>query len=125
MTAIRSYAPYEVERLVCVDRSPAGVLVRLRGEHDLATRAAVSATIGVRVALGRDDLVVDLSGVTFMDASTVGVIVEARAALRRRGRDVMLRDASSCARRLMELCGLTALLERPRELAAGDGGKVP
>ena len=138
MTAITSYVTYEVEGLVHVDRAPAGVVVRLRGEHDLATRAAVSAAVGARVALGRGDLVIDLSGVTFMDASTVGVIVEARNALRHRDRDVVLRDPSSCARRLIELFGHTDVVERPCDPAPAhrldalsswvavptDGGKV-
>jgi anti-sigma B factor antagonist len=152
MTTITSYATYEVEGLVHVDRAPAGVVVRLRGEHDLATRTAVSTAVGARVALGRGDLVMDLSGVTFMDASTVGVIVEARNALRHRDRDLVLRDPSSCARRLIEVCGLTDLVEHlhdpaptrrldalsswvavptpdtgpvPRRVVALDGGKVP
>ena len=139
MTTIMSYATYEVERPASTDRGPAGVVVFLRGEHDRATRAAVSTAIGARVTLGRGDLVIDLSGVTFMDASTVGVIVDARTALRHRGRDLVLRQPSSCARRLIELCGLADLLERPRDPRAPaqgdalsswvavptDGGKVP
>ena len=138
MTTVTPYAAYEVERLVYVDCAPAGVVVRLRGEHDLATRASVSAAIGARVALGRGDVVIDLSEVTFMDASTVGVIVDACTALRYCDRDVVLRDPSSCARRLIDLCGLTDLVEHARDPAPirrldalsswvavpTDGGKV-
>ena len=119
MTAITPYvATGKGERRVYVDCAPAGDVVRLRGEHDLATRAAVAEVIGERVTLGRGDVVIDLSAVTFMDASTVGVIVGARNALRHRDRDLVLRDASSCARRLVELCGLTDLLERPHDRPA-------
>ena len=148
MTAITSYtAVHRGQPKGSVEWTPAGAVLRLRGEHDPATRAAVSAAVGARVALGPDDLVIDLSGVTFMDASTVGVIVDARTALRQQHRDLVLRDPSSCARRLIELCELTDLLERPSSarrrdalsswvavpsqgaaslgLAARDGGKVP
>jgi anti-sigma B factor antagonist len=116
MTAITPCAAMlEGETKGSVACAPEGAVVGLRGEHDLATRAAVSAAIGAKLVLGQGDLVIDLSGVTFMDASTVGVIVDARTALGRRNRDLVLRNPSSCARRLIELCGLTDVLERPRE----------
>jgi anti-anti-sigma factor len=98
-------------------RPGSSIVVWLRGEHDRATRAAVSAAIGATVTLGRENLVIDLSGVTFMDASTVGVIADARTALRHGDRDLVLRDPSSFARRLIELCGLVDLLERPLDTA--------
>ena len=77
----------------------------------------MAAAIGARVALGRDDLVIDLSDVTFMDASTVRVLAHARTVLRHHNRALVLRDPSSCARRLIELCGLTDLVEQQRDPA--------
>jgi anti-sigma B factor antagonist len=119
MTAVTSYAAiHKGEPKGSVECAQGGALVWLRSEHDRATRATLSEAIGASVTLGRGDLVIDLSGVTFMDASTVGVIVDARTGLRYRDRDLVLRDPSSCARRLIELCGLTDLLERPRKAVA-------
>jgi anti-anti-sigma factor len=52
-------------------------VVWLRGEHDVSTVSALSQTMARAIALDDGDLVVDLSGVQFMDAATVGVIVRA------------------------------------------------
>src|SRR5581483_4348048 len=64
-----------------VDTEARGVVVRLGGELDLynvdAVRAALAAAAGDRPAC----VVVDLSRVTFLDSTALGVLVEARAAL--------------------------------------------
>ena len=57
------------------------------------------------------DVVVDLSGVEFMDASTVGTIVRTRNLLGSRSRSLTLRSPSSCARRVLHACHLAALVE--------------
>ena len=49
--------------------------VQLTGEHDSATAVAVTERIA---ADGSHQIVVDMSAVTFMDASTVGVLVGSR-----------------------------------------------
>lgn len=85
-------------------------VVWLGGEHDMSTAAALSETLDQGIALGRD-VVVDLSGVEFMAATTVGVIVRARESLRLRSRSLVLRSPSRCARRVLELCGVADLID--------------
>jgi anti-sigma B factor antagonist len=85
--------------------------VRLRGEYDISTVAALSETLARAIALDDADLLVDLSGVQFMDAATIGVIMRARSGLRLRSRSLTLRSPSPCARRILDLCGLTYLLD--------------
>ena len=110
-----------------IESSPAGVfcpgdvafaehdggrsVVWLRGEHDLATVGALFEIVARAIAFGDADVVLDLSAVEFMDASTVGVIIAASELLGRGSRSLVLRSPSRCARRLIELCGLSDLLE--------------
>jgi anti-anti-sigma factor len=57
------------------------------------------------VAIRRgDDLIVDLSGVRFMDASTIGVIVSACALIRERSGSLTIQSPSPFARRLLDVC---------------------
>jgi anti-sigma B factor antagonist len=93
-------------------------VVWLGGEHDLLTVASLSATMARAIALDEADLVLDLSDVDFMGAATVGVIVRGRTLLRLRSRSLALRSPSRSARRVIELCGLAALLEPPSLLEA-------
>jgi anti-anti-sigma factor len=99
------------------------VVVHLRGEHDLTTVTALSATLARAITLGDADLVVDLSRVDFMGAATVGVFIWARELLSARSRSLVLRSPSSSARRVLELCDLDSLIETPAE-AAGPGVEV-
>jgi anti-anti-sigma factor len=91
-------------------RDAAGTVVRLRGEHDASTVAALSETMARAIALDDADLVVDLSEVQFMGSATVGVIVRARELLAMRSRSLALRSPSRCARRILDLCGHAYLL---------------
>lgn len=86
-------------------------VVWLRGEHDASTEAALSETMARAIALDDPDLVIDLSDVQFMGASTVSVIVRTRELLRERSRSLTLRCPMACARRILELYGLTDLLD--------------
>lgn len=88
-------------------------VVWVRGEHDIATRVHLSVTIAQAARLDDADMVVDLSGVTFMDASTIGTIIGARNRLRRCSRSLSVRAPSPRARRLLDLCGLMELIDEP------------
>jgi anti-anti-sigma factor len=89
-------------------------VVWLRGEHDVSTVAALSDTLAGAMAIDDCDLVVDLSEVEFMGAATIGVLVRARELLQSRSRSLVLRSPSSCARRILDLCGQGDLLEPRR-----------
>jgi len=97
--------------MVFARRGPPDVVVCLRGEHDLSTVAELSATMARAMRLSDADLVVDLSRVEFMGASTIGVIVWARDLLGARDRSLAVRTPSSCARRVLELCDLSDLVD--------------
>jgi anti-sigma B factor antagonist len=89
-------------------RSP---VVRVRGEHDIATKDALARAISRAAQRNDADVIVDLSEVTFLDASTIGVLVGSHQRLRDTGRSLRLRAPSPSARRLVELCDLGQLIE--------------
>ena len=94
----RSDAPTDVDST--------GTVVWLHGEHDLASVGALSGTLAEAVDLDDADVVVDLSGVEFMDASILGALVSARLTLRARSRSLTLRAPSAAAERVLVICGL-------------------
>jgi anti-sigma B factor antagonist len=93
-------------------------VIRVRGDQDLSNVSALSDALASATDLGRAAVVVDLSGVTFMDASTLGAIVRARNVLESQSRSLIVRCPSPCALRLLDLCGI-------RHLADPDGTTAP
>jgi len=86
-------------------------VVSLRGEHDLSTAPALAAALAEASALGAGDVVVDLSGVLFMDAAVIKEIVDRREGLHLGSRTLTLRAPSPSAWRVLELCDLTGMVE--------------
>jgi anti-anti-sigma factor len=86
-------------------------LVSLRGDHDASTAGALSEALSLAIALDDADVVVDLSGVAFMSAATVRVIVGTRELLRSRSRSLTLRCPSTHALRVLDACGVTDLID--------------
>lgn len=114
-----------------LDGDPVRTVVWVRGDHDIATREHLSATIEQVARVDDADIVVDLSGVTFMDASTIGALVGARNCLRASSRSLSVRAPSARARRLLDLCGLARLVDehpapgQPPVAALGSSVDVP
>jgi anti-anti-sigma factor len=86
------------------------VVVALAGEHDLATVDRIAEAFAGAIATGDGDLIVDLSDVEFMDASTIAVLFRTRFLLRQRGRGLVVRAPSPSARYVLRLCGSERLL---------------
>lgn len=114
--ASRDRAGSEAPETPAVSESDRTVLW-LRGDHDVATVGGLSEWVTDAIAADTDDVVVDLSGVTFMDGSTVGVLVRAHDLLRTCSRSLVVRSPSRCARRVLDVCGLSGLVERTPALA--------
>src|SRR5258706_9868029 len=100
-----------MSRLFRVDYGDGQTFVFLSGEHDLSTSLALRHLMAEVIARNDADVVVDLSQVDFMGASTVGVIVRAREFLRQHSRQLSVRASSGRARHVLELCGLADILE--------------
>lgn len=85
-------------------------VVQLHGEHDLATVGDLAVSLAA-ASVVPGDLIVDLSDVTFFDASPIAVLVGAHLDLEAGGRHLRLRSPTPWGRRHLGLCGLTPLIE--------------
>lgn len=101
------------------------------GEHDVSTRDALSSEFDRFLAAGSEDVVADLSGVTFMSAAAVGVLIDARRQALLQGRGFTVRAPSHSAARVLDLCSLSNLCENASVVREGverdrglcDGGE--
>lgn len=96
----------------------------VRGEHDMATKVSLATGIARAAQLEDVPLLIDLSEVTFMDASTIGAIVGSRNGLRSHGQSLEVRAPSAPARRLLELCGLEHLIQPEPALSVGGAAAL-
>lgn len=90
-----------------------GTVVSLFGDHDISTVPHLSGVLAQVFGDEIADVVIDLSGVRFMDASTIGVILRGKRLLTAESRTLTLRAPSSVASRLLELCRLSDLVDAP------------
>jgi anti-anti-sigma factor len=95
------------------------IVIWLWGEHDASTDSLLCLTLARAIAFDRSGLILDLSEVGFIGASTLGVIVRAREFLRQRSRSLTVRAPSAQVRRVIDACGLTDLLGPSPEMT-GD-----
>jgi anti-anti-sigma factor len=72
---------------------------------------ALSESLARAFALDDVDVVLDLSGVQFLGAATIEVIVRAMDVLDLRSRALTLRSPSESVQRVVDLCGLADLVE--------------
>lgn len=79
-------------------------VVRVEGEVDMAVAALFRAALEERIH-PHCDLVVDLAGVTFLDAAGVGVLLEVEGAAREVGRTVRIRNATGIVARVLQITG--------------------
>jgi anti-sigma B factor antagonist len=90
------------------------VVVALSGDIDVAAKTPTSGSIGegTQAALADDvDLVVDLTGVTFMDSAGFSALVRSHNRLADGGHAVTVRGAAPAIRRAMDILGLSDLVE--------------
>jgi anti-anti-sigma factor len=111
--------PFDVR----LERRDGGVVVIASGEIDLWSAPEVNAALATHGT--RDSrLVLDLRGVTFMDSSGLGLIVEATQRARKHGfRFAVAVDDGSDVYRILEMSGLTKVLqfiEAPDAFLAGE-----
>jgi anti-anti-sigma factor len=86
-------------------------VICLAGEHDMSSVEDLEQAIATAVDAGRCDLIFDLSRVEFMDSTVIYQLVTACTRLGADGRMARVRDPSPAARYVLEICGLTDLVE--------------
>jgi anti-anti-sigma factor len=89
------------------------IVIWLSGEHDISTDGALREELLRATAFNDAPVVIDLSNVTLLSASTLGVIIATQKRLRQRTRSLALRSPSAHVRRVISICGLDHLLGSP------------
>ena len=88
-------------------RDGSAAVLTLVGDFDMYTVQSVTRPVEELLRDPPHDLVVDLSGVDFIDSSGIALLVKVYARVVREGDGTMRVDrTSSVARRLLEVCGL-------------------
>ncbi|MGH2629842.1 MAG: STAS domain-containing protein [Actinomycetota bacterium] len=84
-------------------------VVRIAGELDLATSAALRSALESGFARDTPRLAVDLTEVTFMDSSSLGVLVAYLKRAREQAGDLMLVGVQGSPAKVISLTGLDAV----------------
>ena len=92
-------------------------LVVLVGEADLATCEQLRAML----TTCRGHVVVDLSGVSILDASNIGVLVSAQNRLSAKGGSLRLFSPTASVSRVLDVLGLALWIDPPPTLSGVTG----
>src|SRR3712207_2266215 len=97
------HAPVQATIGVSTEESQGTVTVRVTGEVDVVTSETLDQTLRALSRRWTGRVVVDLSGVTFMDSSGLRAIVRARDRMDAAGRWLVVRGATGQPRRLLDI----------------------
>lgn len=101
-------APLRID-ICCPDADT--LVVTPTGEADLCTAADLRQALSEATAAGRSHIVVDLDQLTFLDASTLGVLVEARLRAGAAGETLTIRCRTRHGLRLLSITALDGMLD--------------
>jgi anti-anti-sigma factor len=86
----------------------------LRGEVDIAAVEEIRPDLMGAIARDRSHLLVDCSGLTFIDSSGIAMLLEADRELETDGRHMLIVNVPAGPSRVFEALGLTDLLRYDR-----------
>jgi anti-anti-sigma factor len=87
-----------------------GAALSLEGELDMATAAALEERLSDLEDHGSRHLVLDLTGLSFIDSTGLRVLLQATARAHDRGHELILRPARGTVQRVFEITGVQAEL---------------
>ena len=100
-------------------------VVTVEGEIDIFTAPEFKERISAAIDAGREVVVVDLMATTFIDSSSLGVLISAHRRLRQRGGRLIIAAAVPAVLNTFKITGLDSVLEltkdREAALAAREG----
>lgn len=110
MTAAQRTTPSSADATTIeVQTQRTSVVVHVAGEFDIGTLPILKQALS-RARHADADVLLDLSDVTFADASSLGVLMDARSALAERGHTMSIVNPARVVSRLLSITGLTPLL---------------
>ena len=86
-------------------------VLEVQGEVDLHSAGQLQDRLVQVIAAGRQSIVVDLTGLSFLDSTGLGVLVAARTQARQAGAELRLVCASDRMLKLFRITGLDAVFE--------------
>ncbi|MEA4971454.1 MAG: STAS domain-containing protein [Candidatus Pelethousia sp.] len=108
---------------ITTKRTGAVLHAALSGELDHHSAATVRQALDAALVDGVRELALDLSGVSFMDSSGIGVILGRYRILRARGGRMRLSAVSTYAARILKMAGILTLLGGEGSQKDGKRGK--
>ena len=97
---------------ITMEKISAGHLMRLKGDVDMNTSPDVRNGLGeVFKQAGSKALVINLSGVRYMDSSGIATLVEAMQNCMKKGMKLRLAELSPSVRDVFELARLSSIFE--------------
>ncbi|MHB8659438.1 MAG: STAS domain-containing protein [Solirubrobacteraceae bacterium] len=106
-------------------REGGATVLHLTGELDILTAPQFGAKVGQLVREQKDDLVIDLRGIDFIDSAGLHILLNAKRRLGRQSRELQVVCSPGPVRRLIELSrlietlGVVASLAECRHREAG------
>src|SRR5215208_1088959 len=94
-----------------LSEGPRSARIALYGEFDIASATDASRALQELLSRGLDAVIVDLSGLDFMDSTGVKFLVEGRATALARGVKRSLVPGGDPVKRVLQVSGVTALFE--------------
>lgn len=85
------------------------VAIRLAGDVDLYVAADLREAVGQQIDSGRSRLIIDLTEATFIDSTTLGILVGAMRRLRTRGGRLAVVCPNPVIARVFEITGLNRM----------------
>lgn len=86
-------------------------MVQVRGDVDVASAPAMREAIDALIVAGHRRLVLDLTEVSFIDSTGLGVVVGRLKGLRREGGRLVIAAAHERVLRVLTITGLDAVIE--------------
>lgn len=82
------------------------ILLRLEGEDDLSAAPELKGCVDAVIDLGATKLIMDLSAATYIDATTLGILIGTLKRLRRRGGNLAVVCPDPGMARIFSITGL-------------------
>lgn len=101
---------------VIESRRPPWTVLAVGGDLDVAAAPALRQAVMAAVSSGETRLVLDLTGVGFIDSFGIGAVVGSLKRVRQRGGELALVCPEPRVRRVFELCDLDRILTLHRRL---------
>jgi anti-anti-sigma factor len=93
-------------------------VVFLTGELDMATAPELAGVLGTIIEHGPEEVVVDFSGLSFIDSSGIAALVDSQHRLNEQKRRLSIHGAQRGAVRVFEIAGLVDFLHVQTDQAA-------